>query len=293
MSHVLRGHCRMSFCSEPMFPTRSALKSQLLFLNWHPEREAESAESPGKARNKRAARVARNKEPHFSPARVCQVFAAAVLQTEGGQRCASRGQGHSLQAQSCPVLGFPGDNPDPSTEPFVGIAALPFSCALSPRLAALRMLCGAGLAFPFQCQQDLSRALPKFRGRGAFFESWVCFAALLLSCLRVSRPCAVGEILLRPQTQPCTQNFPTPGGSLKINSKIAQAEPISTQNVELSGGNGPKGKGRGVVGGTQWTMSSHMCLGQGYSPAWQKGREKRREKLFWQCHSMVSALLSA
>lgn len=132
MSHVLRGHCRMSFCSEPMFPTRSALKSQLSFLNWHPEREAESAESPGKARNKRAARVARKKEPHFSPARVCQVFAAAVLQTEGGQRCASRGQGHSLQAQSCPVLGFPGDNPDPSTEPFVEIATFPFSCALKP-----------------------------------------------------------------------------------------------------------------------------------------------------------------
>lgn len=286
MSHVLRGHCRMSFCSEPMFPTCSALKSQLSFLNWHPEREAESAESPGKARNKRAARVARNKEPHFSPARVCQVFAAAVLQTEGGQ-------GHSLQAQSCPVLVFPGDNPDPSTEPFVGIATLPFSCALSPRLAALRMLFGAGLTFPFQCQQDLSRALPKFRGRGAFFESWVCFAALLAQlpqgfqalCCR-GNPAQTTDSALHPKLS-------NPWGSLKIISKTAQAEPISTQNVELSGGNGPKGRGRGVVGGTQWTMSSHVCLGQGYSPAWQKGREKRREKLFWQCHSMTSALMSA
>lgn len=111
------------------------------------------------------------KSPNFSPARVCRVFPAAALQTEGGQ-----GQGHSLR--DIPVLGVPGDNPEPNTEPLSGLSLCP-----SPLPSALGMVFGA---FPFQCQQDLIRALPNFRGRGAGF-SRVGFV-LLLSCSAAPSP---------------------------------------------------------------------------------------------------------
>lgn len=111
------------------------------------------------------------KSPNFSPGQVCRVFPAAALQTEGGQ-----GQGHSLR--DIPVLGVPGDNAEPNTEPLSGLSLCPF-----PLPSALGMVFGA---FPLQCQQDLSRALPNFRGRGAgFFRVGL---VLLLSCSAASSP---------------------------------------------------------------------------------------------------------
>lgn len=194
------------------------------------------------------------------------MFPAAVLQTQG-------------QGQGCTFLGFSEHDPEPNTEPFVCTAPVPSAHAWQPE-DVVRSRAGIPTHEQGSAQVQGQRGL-SFLGLGLF----CCSPAQLPQGFQAL--CCQGN----SETTDSPKTF-QPRGKFENQTYTAQAELISTQNVEFSVGTAPKAfkeRGREKL----WTMSSHVCLGWGHCPAWQKGREKRRKKPFWQWHSMVSAVRSA